>query len=56
MNDTIIHKEKLAELKSKIENYKSFSELKHLTGSLNFDEKKERRKLRKSIFKTIMKL
>jgi len=56
MNDTIIHKEKLADLKAKIEKYKSFKDVKHLTGSLNFEEKKERRKLRKQIFKTILKL
>ena len=56
MNDTIINKEKLADLKAKIEKYKSFKDVKHLTGSLNFEEKKERRKLRKQIFKTILKL
>ena len=56
MNDTVIHKEKLDKLKAKIEKYKSFSDVKHLTGSLNFEEKKERRKLRKFIFKTIIQL
>ncbi len=56
MNDTVIHKEKLADLKAKIEKYKSFKDVKHLTGSLNFEEKKERRKLRKQIFKTIIQL
>ena len=56
MNDTVIHNEKLADLKAKIEKYKSFKDVKHLTGSLNFEEKKQRRKLRKFIFKTIMQL
>ena len=56
MNDTVIRKEKLAKLKAKIEKYKSFKDVKHLTRSLNFEEKKERRKLRKQIFKTILKL
>ena len=56
MNDTVIHEKKLAELKAKIEKYKNFKDVKHLTGSLNFEEKKQRRKLRKQIFKTIIKL
>jgi hypothetical protein len=56
MNDTIIHKEKLDKLKAKIQQYKNINDLKHLTGYLTFKNKKERRKLRKQIFKTILKL
>ena len=56
MNDTIIKKEKLAELKEKIQQYKNINDLKHLTGYLTFKNKKQRRKLRKQIFKTILKL
>jgi len=56
MNDTVIRKEKLVELKEKIQQYKNINDLKHLTGHLTFKNKKERRKLRKQIFKTILKL
>lgn len=56
MNDTVIHKEKLADLKDKIQQYKNINDLKHLTGHLTFKNKKKRRKLRKQIFKTILNL